>query len=158
MQKNRINIRKLFIMRKNAHDVGAHAAKNSFAGNIWKENTITLLFPCEKRGQCYAKLVDVRRRRGWRRKEPRMNDDNEVCLETVRRGVVYRLVREEGNGEAYYTLYIHAGSESCRLPDIGRRPEGARRVLTDFSRLGVRPCTACEVVEDLLARDPDYFC
>ena len=65
----------------------------------------------------------------------------------------YLLVRE---GECY-SLVIQAADESCRLPDIGRDEAHARTVLALFADGAVPPCTAGEVAEELLARDPSVF-
>lgn len=71
----------------------------------------------------------------------------------------YALVRESGGeGAWYYTLLIRMGEEECRLPDIGRTRAAAERVRDIFARGQVTPLTAREVVEELLAQDPDLFC
>ena len=71
----------------------------------------------------------------------------------------YSLVREAGeNGEQYYTLLIRTGEEECRLPDIGRTRTAAERVRDMLAHGRVTPYAAHEVVEELLARDPDLFC
>lgn len=71
----------------------------------------------------------------------------------------YCLTRERGeDGTRYYTLLIRAGEEECRLPDIGRTRTGAMRVRDMLVRGRLTPYAAREVVEELLARDPDIFC
>ena len=65
----------------------------------------------------------------------------------------YLLVRE---GECY-SLVIQGAGESCLLSDVGRNEGRARTVLALFADGAVPPCTAGEVAEELLARDPSVF-
>ncbi len=65
----------------------------------------------------------------------------------------YLLVREK----EFYSLVIRGEGESCLLSDIGRDEARARAVLALFAESGVPPCTAREVAEELLARDPAIF-
>ena len=86
---------------------------------------------------------------------------NELVWETKERVIAtgenppyhYLLVLEEG----IYSLLIRGEGESCLLSDIGRGEARALAVLAMFAENGVPPCTAYEVMEELLARDPWVF-
>ncbi len=87
-----------------------------------------------------------------------MDRDNEPQICGVG-DVTYCLVEDKDeSGITCYNLLVRAGEEECCLTDIGRTYDSAARLRDMLAGGQVTPHAVHEVVEELLARDPNLFC